>query len=63
VFSARELSTGAGTVRRQDTIFHSPRDTRPLVVWPSTLTAPASGSVIYTVPGPVTLRVTCVAAG
>ena len=61
--SARQLSTGAGTARTQDTIFHSPRDTRPLVVWPSTLTAPARGSVIHTEPGPVTVRVTCVAAG
>jgi hypothetical protein len=57
------LSTGAGTVRRQDTIFHSPRDTRPLVVRPPTLTAPAADSVIHIVPGSVTLRVTCVAAG
>jgi hypothetical protein len=47
----------------QDTIFHSARDTRPLVVWSPTLAAPASGSVIHIVPVPVTLRVTCVAAG
>jgi hypothetical protein len=47
----------------QDTIFHSPHDTQPLVVSPPTFTAPAPGSVIGTVPVPVTLRVTCTAAG
>jgi hypothetical protein len=57
------LSTGVDTIRGEDTIFHSRRDTRPLVVRLPTLDAPVSGPVIHTVPVPVTLRVTCVAAG
>ena len=62
----RELSTSLGTLSGDpdhDTIFHSPHDTQPLVVRPPTLTAPATDSVIHTVPVPVTLRVTCAAAG
>jgi hypothetical protein len=57
------LSTGVDTIRGEDTIFHSRRDTRPLVVRLPTLDAPVSDSVIHTVPVPVTLRVTGVAAG
>jgi hypothetical protein len=42
----------------QDTIFHSPRDTQPLVVPPPTFTAPTPGPVIDIGHVPVTLRVT-----
>ena len=42
---------------------HSLRDTRPLVVSPPTLAAPPPDPVIHDVLVPVTLRMTCVAAG
>jgi hypothetical protein len=57
------LSTGTDTAGDEDTIFHTLRDTRPLVVWPSTFSAPAPDPVIHNVPVPVTLRMTCVATG
>ena len=39
-----KLSTAAHTVRVHDTIFHSTRDTRPLIVSPATLAAPPTAS-------------------
>jgi len=57
------LSTGPLTVRGEDTIFHSSRDTRPFTVSAATLDAPPPTPVIVIDPDPVTLRVLSPAAG